>query len=203
MSAFELINDHTRYADLRPDSTDLPLVMDALARLSQTATVGRGRPVTEYANGLWAKGRHLLAPEAELDAFDLYDAALERFDMERLCEDDALLHCRLNHRKLLVKSGFVYVVGWYEAACGLPWIDAALLAPSLISEGHSPEQAGALLSAIPAWREASAVQVAGLMALWTLSHLYEARNGPVQRHDTHVRLADAGRAWLAFQLSKL
>ncbi|MEU6720206.1 hypothetical protein ABZ897_52885 [Nonomuraea sp. NPDC046802] len=203
VSAFELINDHARNAVLRPDSGDLPLVMDTLARLSGAAFVGRGRPVTDYVKGLWAKGRHLLGPDTELDARDLYEAALERFDIEKLREDDTLLHCRLNHRKLLIKHGFVFVVGWSEAACGLPWIDAALLAPLLVSEGHSAEQAGALLSALPAWREADAVLVAGLTALWTLSHLFEAYNGPEQRRESELRLAASGREWLAYRLSKL
>ncbi|MDP4511751.1 phosphotransferase family protein [Nonomuraea turcica] len=204
VSAFELINDHTRRADLRPGSPDLPAVLATMAELGQmlAPSPGGARPVIEHVNGLWATARLMLdQPPGDLHQRDLYLTTLNEFTVDDL-RGDTMLHGDLSPRHLLIKDGTVYVVGWSRVSFGAGWIDAALLAPQLVAAGHTPEQADALLSTVPTWRQAPMDQVAGLTAVWTLYHRHKARYGAQERSDACMRLADAGQAWLAHRLAR-
>jgi hypothetical protein len=68
------------------------------------------------------------------------------------------------------------------AAAGAAWIDAFMLGPRLIEAGHTPAQAEDLLATVPAWREAPATVMDGLLAAWTLFRVYQGdvrrRRGP-------------------------
>ncbi|MEQ4723749.1 hypothetical protein [Nonomuraea sp. B19D2] len=203
--AFELINDHAASAFLAPDSDDVPFVLDAVQRLGKTLTPcpDGARQVTELVAGLWAMGQRMLdKPPTRLRGRDLFETALQGFAPEAL-QGDTLLHGNLAPWHLRIKDHLVYAVDWSQACQGAPWVDLALLAPHFVEAGHSPEQADALLSGVFPWAEAPPAQVAGLAALWTLACLYQAEYGHPMRRPEQTRLADAGRKWLVYRLTRL
>ena len=95
----------------------------------------------------------------------------------------------------------MHVIDWSFATRGQAWVVPAIFAPRLIQAGHTPQQADALLSTLPAWKAARPQAVAGLAALWTLYRLYQAEHGPIETRAVHARAADAGRSWLIHHLT--
>ncbi|GAA1613021.1 hypothetical protein GCM10009733_006350 [Nonomuraea maheshkhaliensis] len=76
------------------------------------------------------------------------------------------------------------------------------LAPLLISEGHSPQEADRLLrGSSPLWEKAHADDVAGLAALMSLRHWARAGQqvDPPYKRDAPV-LAEAGQKWLRYRM---
>ncbi|MEV4287334.1 phosphotransferase [Nonomuraea bangladeshensis] len=197
--------DHARHADLSPGSPDLMPVMDILATLGTVLTPcpSGAMPIGENVNPLLAKGRHLLAkPEGELRDRDRFEDALDRLAQHEL-RGNTLVHYDLSSSNLLVtEEGGVKVVDWSFAVRGAAWLDAALLAPRLIQAGHSPEATDLLLSTLPSWHSAPRTALVGLAAGWTLFRLYKARYGPAGLREARAAAADAGRAWMNYQLAK-
>jgi hypothetical protein len=198
--ASELVNDHARHVDLRHDSEDLPLVLDAVGWLAAQHCAIPGPSAVEHFSSLYAKGRVMLdQPHVR----DPYLPALEGFNIDRL-GGSTLTHGDLGPRTLLTKDTVIYAIDWSTASLGAWWIDLALLAPQLIAEGHSPQQVDELLSAAaPAWANAPARDVIGLTAICGSHHLYQAEHGPDNRRDEALRLAHACPAWLTHRLARL
>ncbi|MGW4412820.1 hypothetical protein ACWEJ6_53210 [Nonomuraea sp. NPDC004702] len=203
LTAWQLINDHARPADLTCGSPDVPAVAQALAELGKCGPCPNGaRSVVAHLSPMLAGASLALDQPVRLlyGNTGLYEKALDGFEVGML-SGDAMLHGNLSARHLLIKDETVYVVGWSRASSGQAWIDAALLAPHLIAAGHTPEQVNALLWTIPAWHDAPTHLVAGLTVLWTLHHLHEARHA-AGRHQISECLADAGHEWLAYLLTR-
>ncbi|MEV0379832.1 hypothetical protein [Nonomuraea sp. NPDC050643] len=205
LSAWELINDHARRADLSRWSADVPIVLEAVTELGKLLTpCPPGAPsIVQRLAGLVARAR-IMRSSPELRGSDLYTKALNGFIIDRL-RGTSLLHANLSPRHLLIKDGGGSVVGWGEACAGQAWIDPALLAPHLVAgrhSRHSPEQVHELLWAIPAWRDAPADLMAGLTALWTLSHLHQGYHAD-EPDEASARLADAGQEWLAYLVGQI
>ncbi|MEU8251853.1 hypothetical protein [Nonomuraea sp. NPDC048916] len=205
LTAWELINDHARHADLRRGSRPRGLedVLQAIAELGKLGTPcpDGARSVVNYVSGMVPKVRKMLdLPASHLFGRDLYATALNGFVIDRL-RGNAMLHCCLSDRHLLIKDHMVFVVGWSEVCSGEAWIDPALFAPYLIRDEHTPEEVNAMLWGVPAWRDAPRDLVAGLTAMWTLFHLYKGHHTE-KRIEESVGLADAGREWLAYLLTR-
>ncbi|WP_449061228.1 phosphotransferase family protein [Planomonospora algeriensis] len=189
-----------RAADLSPASPDVPAVLDTVARLERllTPSPAAAAPlVADNVEQLLVKGRHLMAkPNGVLPHRDLYVAVLDGFDVEDLA-GDTLLHYDLHVGNLQITPGGVRVIDWGFAAAGAAWIDAFMLGPRLIEAGHTPAQTENLLTRVPAWQEAPATAVNGLLAAWTLFRVYKAMYGPDEGREFRARAAAAGRVWLA------
>jgi hypothetical protein len=197
----EYVNDNSRHADLTPGSTDLPAVLDTLARLEALLTPAPkgGAEVATNVEALRAKGRHLLGkPAGELEHRDLYERAVSRFDAAALA-GDTLLHYDLSASNILITGkGQVRVIDWSFAARGAAWVEPAMLAPRLVEAGHTPEQVDHMLASVPVWQTTPRDTVAGLAALWTLFRVYKAKYGPEEVRGARARAASAGHAWLTY-----
>ncbi|WP_431895939.1 phosphotransferase [Nonomuraea sp. bgisy101] len=193
--------EHAREADLSPGSPDLFQALATVADLGRVLTpCPAGAPdIAENIAPLQAKGRHLLDKNGLGGDYDLYEAALERFDPVEL-EGDTLLHYDLSPSNLLMTPGGVRAIDWSFAARGAAWVDPVMLAPRLIQAGHTPAQAEDLLGRLPAWDTARPAAMTGLVALWTLFRLYKARFGPENGRAFRGRAAESGRAWLVSRL---
>ncbi|MFI1177295.1 aminoglycoside phosphotransferase [Streptomyces melanogenes] len=121
-----------RHADLAPGARDLDLIVDAL---TQTGAV--------------------LAPDiALLSAWDRWGYYCTPAD-EAVLTGRHLLHTDLAATNILIGTDRAHLVDWSWAAVGPPWVDAALWAMRLISDGgHSPEQARHQAMRIPAFAAA-------------------------------------------------
>jgi hypothetical protein len=76
-----------------------------------------------------------------------------------------------------------------------------MLAPRLVEAGHKPVEADRLLSSLPSWTAAPRRSLACLASLWTLFRLYKALYGPEEVREGRARAAEAGKAWLRYQLA--
>ncbi|MCK2219682.1 aminoglycoside phosphotransferase family protein [Actinomadura sp. ATCC 31491] len=196
--------DHARHADLTPGSPDVLPVIDTIATLGAVLTPcpSGAMPISENVGPLLAKGRHLLAKPEDLPDRDRFEAALDRLDPNTL-RGNTLVHYDLSSTNMLVTAeGEVRVVDWSFAARGAAWLDAAMIAPRLVQAGHSPEAADLLLSTLPNWHAAPRTALVGLAAGWTLFRLYKARYGPEEVREARAEAAEAGRAWMEYQLDK-
>ena len=111
------------HADLSPGSLDLGLLGDALVVLGRT-------PAPDVA---------LFSPK-------------ERLGFEHPAMDgDTLVHTDLGPTNLIVVPRGLRIVDWAMAAKAAPWVELAMLAPWLISAGHSAGQAEQWLARQPAW----------------------------------------------------
>ncbi|GII78110.1 hypothetical protein Sru01_30920 [Sphaerisporangium rufum] len=198
-----LVFDHIdgREADLSPGSPDVPLVLDAVARLGEQLSPSpdaNAPHVAEHVSLLRAKAAHLLAKPA-FDDRAIYEAALARFEPSSL-DGDTLLHYDLHAGNLRMVHDRPWIVDWGFACRGAAWVEPVMLAPRLVAAGHSPAEAEDLLAAVPAWRAAPAAGVTGLAALWTLFRVYKARFGPAEAREFRARAARAGLAWVAYRV---
>ncbi|MGI5288357.1 hypothetical protein ACQEVF_34155 [Nonomuraea polychroma] len=202
----EYVNDNSRAADLTPGSPDLPAVLTLLRRLAAVLTPCPAEDVPLIGDNLellHAKARLMLGKHAyRLPAADLamYETALGGFDPAML-EGDSLIHYDLHGENILVVGNHAQVLDWSFAARAASWVDTALLAPRLIEAGHRPEHVEQLL-ADSEWRTAPRPAVMGLATLWTLFRVYKATFGPPEAREFRARAAEAGRAWLTYQLAK-
>ncbi|WP_407288848.1 hypothetical protein [Streptomyces sp. BP-8] len=105
-----------KWADYAPTSPDLPLVVSALAQVTTC-----------------------LAPRARLlTAWERWGYYCERKDEAHLV-GRYLLHTDLAWTNILVRHGRAHLVDWPWAALGPAWVDPALWAVRLISDGsHTP-----------------------------------------------------------------
>ncbi|WP_240796540.1 hypothetical protein [Streptomyces sp. RFCAC02] len=126
---FELVDG--RHADFDPGSPDLPLVADALNRISALACP----PVAQE----WRENRW------------------NRFvgdDEARMFRGDALLHADIHPRNVLIRDDRAWVVDWSWPTRGAGFIDPSMLAVQLVSAGHTAEEADSWLTGNAAWDSA-------------------------------------------------
>lgn len=129
--AFEHIDG--RHADYTPTSTDLPLVVDALERLSATP-----------------------CPDLPLRrAEQRWSTYVQDPSMLDHLRGDALLHTDFNNQNVLITDDQARFVDWAWATRGAAWIDPALWVIWLIAAGHQePAQAEAWAARTTAWHTA-------------------------------------------------
>jgi len=125
---FAYIKGHP--ADFRPGSTDLPLVVDALAAVGDIAC-----PDVPMAR-------------AERRWKDFSGQP------ERLA-GHTLLHTDWNRGNILISDGQAHVVDWAWSTRGAAWIDSASWVVLLIAAGHTPREAEAWAAQVSTWQEAT------------------------------------------------
>ncbi|MFC4905775.1 phosphotransferase family protein [Actinomadura gamaensis] len=187
-----------READLSPGSSDLPEVTALLRRLASLTVWPDAPPVARNMGALRDKAGALLAGRTGGEHRKLCRTVLERFDQDSVA-GDRLVHYDLSPGNLRISGGGLKVLDWSFACAGADWLDPALLLPRFIEAGHTPAQAEALMTALPAWRGAPADGVTGLAVLWTLFREYKAMHGPEELRSARRRAADAGRAWIEYR----
>jgi hypothetical protein len=112
------------HADLSPGSPDLDLLGEALTVLGKTR----------------APDVPLFSPKARLGF------------AHPAMDGDTLVHTDLGPANLIVTPRGLRIVDWAMAAKAATWVELAMLAPWLISAGHTPEQAEQWLARHPAWQ---------------------------------------------------
>lgn len=122
-----------RHADYRPGSPDIPLVVDAMARLARLRCPDL--PQLKRAEQRWAAH---VDDEAKLG----------------LLAGDTLLHTDYNPYNVLVDGRSARLIDWAWPTKGAAFIDPASLVVRLVFAGHTPTQAEAVVGALPAWRDA-------------------------------------------------
>jgi phosphotransferase family enzyme len=191
-----------RNVDLSPGSPDIPSVLETVAWLGDALTPcpwADAPPVGCNVEALQDKAAALLTkPPGVAPDRAMYAAALEGLDMGALA-GDTLLHYDLHGGNLQMVGGEIRLIDWSFAAVGAAWIDAVMLAPRFIEAGHTPQQAEALMSDLPAWHTAPSAAVTGLAALWTAFRDYKARYGPEPLRPARARAAAAGKAWIQYR----
>jgi hypothetical protein len=139
-----------RHADLTPGSPDLPKVLDTMARLAHLPCPDI--PPLKQAVQRWA---------AYVD--DPADLAL--------LDGDTLLHTDYNPYNVLVHDRAARLIDWAWPTRGAAFIDPACLIVRLVFAGHSPAQAEATVSDLPAWKNASSraidVYATAITRMWT------------------------------------
>jgi hypothetical protein len=190
-----------RDADLSPGSPDLPGVLAALETIGCLPAWEGAPPVVVNIAPLRDKAAALLASQPRQYPWDMYAHAIADFDASCLTGSH-LVNYDLHPGNLTVTSdGQVLAIDWAFACAGAPWLDAALLVPRLIEAGHSPADAEALVSPLPAWHGAPAHAVTALGALWTMFREYKALHGPQDSREFRARAARAGRSWISYRMS--
>lgn len=130
--------DHVRgrHADLSPGSPDLQAVAATLTALSEAMTPCPPVPV-QPATARWAGWA---------------DPAL--------VDGDTLVHTDVTPKNFLINGhGSVQVVDWAMPVRGAAWIDVARMIVRLIKAGHTPTQAEAWATTVPAYADAPAPSI--------------------------------------------
>jgi len=151
------------HADFTPGSPDVPAVVDALSRLAQQLTPSPA-PGASPLRKRYARlaGWRWLA-DNQAGQFDVWEKQhldlLIQFDDEvpSILPGDSLVHGDIHQLNLLVHGDQVRLIDWAWSRTGPPWVDAALLVPRLISEGHEPAEAEHFVSDIWGMRHPSAI----------------------------------------------
>ncbi|MBB5153699.1 aminoglycoside phosphotransferase [Saccharopolyspora phatthalungensis] len=128
-----------RHADYRPDSPDLPAVVDVIQRLG--AVECPDLPELKRPAHRW--GAYVDDP-AELE----------------LLTGSTLLHTDYNPLNVIIdRAGRAHLIDWAWPTRGAAFIDPCVLVYRLISEGHSITGAEKWVAGTPAWASASAEAV--------------------------------------------
>jgi Ser/Thr protein kinase RdoA (MazF antagonist) len=140
------------HANLTPGSPDVPAVVDALSRLAQQLTPSPAPGVSPLrkryaclAGWQWLADNHT----GQLDTWEKQHLdLLTHFDDEvpSILPGHSLVHGDIHQLNLLVHGNQVRLIDWAWSRTGPPWVDAALLIPRLIGEGHEPAEAEHLVS---------------------------------------------------------
>ncbi|MFC9971476.1 hypothetical protein ACFVH6_11345 [Spirillospora sp. NPDC127200] len=148
---FEYIDG--RRVDYSPASPDLPLVLETLEALAGTAAPALTPPLPT----LEARMANYTPPDH-----------LWRFAGE------ALLHTDWNPGNVRISGKRAWLVDWAVPTRGVAWSDAADVGLCLITCGHTPHDAEAILAELPVWNDADpeAVRVSVLSAEATWASLY-------------------------------
>ncbi|MCY0931518.1 aminoglycoside phosphotransferase [Streptomyces sp. H27-H1] len=125
--AFTNVNGH--HADYAPGSPDLPLVADAMTRLSSITASG-------------------------IDLRSMPDRMTAYSETPELFHGTALLHTDWFPSNVLVGDDGAVLVDWAWASRGAAWIDPALWVVWLIKSGHTPQEAEGWAARIPSWTAA-------------------------------------------------
>jgi len=120
-----------RPADMRPGSADLERVVEVLSRASDL-------PVPPVAKD-WTEQRwDRFAPEEDIHAL----------------RGRALLYTDWHPNNLILGTDESWLVDWSWPTVGAAYISPALLVVQLVSGGHEPPRAEAIVTPCPAWHEA-------------------------------------------------
>ncbi|MFJ2868460.1 phosphotransferase family protein [Kitasatospora sp. NPDC087314] len=166
-----------RRAEYHAGSTDLPLVVDAMAELG--AVAGQDAPVPR-AEQRWAPY--------------LDDPATAR-----LLHGDTLLHTDWHHTNMLVTpTGHVRLVDWATATRGAAWIDPACWVVWLVYAGNSPRTAEQWAERVPAWRSAEPGVLDAFADVLARYWQYVAVHHPNRMTG---ELRDASAQWAAYRRS--
>src|SRR4051794_20923390 len=132
---FDVING--RPSDFRPDSPDLPIVIDILNQIS-------GLPLPEAARD-W--------PETRWDRFASNDADAQLF------AGHSLLYTDITPDNFLIGDQTSWAIDWAWPTRGAAFIDPACLVMQLISTGHSAASAESMAAECTAWASADPVSI--------------------------------------------
>ncbi|SFQ68005.1 hypothetical protein SAMN05421854_1196 [Amycolatopsis rubida] len=99
---------------------------------------------------------------------------LERHVCDVLSAGIGIAHGDVSESSILIdRNGFPRIVGWTWAARSPTWVDAAVVIVRLVEAGCAPEEAENIVSAVPAWAEASPASLnafaVALLGCWILS----------------------------------
>ena len=159
------------HADLCPESPDLDLLGKALTVLGQTS-----------------------APDVPLFS------PKQRIGFEHPAMDgDTLVHTDLCPPNLIVTPHGLRIVDWAMATKAAAWVELAMLAPWLVSAGHTPEQADQWLARHPAWRSVDS-EVLNVFATKN-AEKWEAKSAGTTAAWMHD-LADWTSQWSAYRSQK-
>ncbi|MEU7527716.1 phosphotransferase [Saccharothrix sp. NPDC042600] len=134
-----------RHANLSPDSSDLPLIAEAVVEISRTPAPPKSvaqRPIAAQWKRMVGE-QNRLAPHVGIDPGCAANAELLASWASRAPEHmlgNRLIHSDLNPLNFLV-SDRARVIDWAWWRTGAAWIDPAYLAIRLIAEGHDPQAA--------------------------------------------------------------
>ncbi|MFE7117647.1 protein kinase [Streptomyces sp. NPDC057654] len=118
-----------RPSSFKPDSPDLPVIIDILNR---TSALDLPEVAQDWADTRW-------------DRFAGNAKAIE------LLQGNALLHTDINPSNLLIGDQEAWAVDWSWPVRGAAFIDAAWLVVQLISAGHSAESAESWVAGCMPW----------------------------------------------------
>jgi hypothetical protein len=168
-----------RHADYSPGTPDLPLVLNAMQRLTRIPCPDL--PL-KHAEQRWA---------SYID--DLAD--------RELLSGEALLHTDFNPLNILITpNGTARIIDWAWPTRGAAWIDPACLVLRLMVAGHSPAQAEKWVTQHPAWQAAAPewldVFAAASSRMWT--EIAGADDQPWKRE-----MAKCAREWAGFRKGSL
>ncbi|MBN6038707.1 phosphotransferase [Amycolatopsis sp. 195334CR] len=199
---FQHITGH--YADLSPDSPDLPFVAEAVSTMDKELAACAAPGVPELAKKMawlsgWRRLRH--QPPAELDRWshDRLDLLVAwEADGVDAAAGDSLVHTDLHPLNLLVDDRRAWVIDWAWSHTGAAWVDAAHLVVRLIDQGHSPDAAESWAATTAAWSAASAEALTAfsvaLLGTWT----YLQHTDPLPMR---ARLTTTARRWAEHRLA--
>jgi hypothetical protein len=118
-----------RRADYSPNSPDIPLVLETLDALSETP-----------------------CPDIKLLYSDRRHSNHARVEDLRRFAGNSLMHTDLNPGNVRISDGRAYLLDWARPTRGAAWSDAASLVMCLMTCGHTPRDAEAIVSALPVWK---------------------------------------------------
>ncbi|WP_435208272.1 aminoglycoside phosphotransferase [Streptomyces sp. bgisy034] len=159
------------HADYAPGSPDLPLVADAMSRLSA-----------------------IQAPDITLRTMP--DRMKEHTATPELFAGDTLCHTDWFPTNVLITGRSAVLVDWAWTSRGAAWIDPASWVVWLIDSGHTPAQAEQWAARIPAWNAAPAACI-DTFARATVSVWEEIADG--QTEPWVLAMLDAARTWSAYR----
>ena len=161
-----------RHADLSPGSPDLPLVADAVRKISAITPPDGRRMIAAH----WETA---LANESP----DEWAALAPRH-----MRGSALVHSDLNPLNILI-GGTARVVDWAWWRTGAAWIDPAFLVVRLVADGHEPARAEEWAEQFDGFRAAPSEAVtafaASLVCLWGRRFAGTAATGAARRWAEH------------------
>lgn len=193
-----------RYARLRPGSGDVRTVVKLLADLAVPEV--KDSLFFDSLAARWSiesPWRTLSSNSVhKLTAWDRENVA-EAVDMElHVCDvlsaGTGIAHGDISEYNILVdRNGFPRIVGWTWAARSPAWVDAAIVVVRLVEAGYAPEEAERIVSAVPAWAEASATSLdafaVALLGRWILNNRRLSLTDAARWY-AQYRLYDAPRA---------
>lgn len=159
-----------RHADYRPGSADLPKVAQTMAELGEVACPDL--PIKQ-ADHRWRSYVN------------------EPADLEWL-RGDRLLHTDYNPLNVMMVDGRALLVDWAWPTRGAGWIDPACLILRLIADGHTTDQAEAVVEDVPAWTKApeEGLTVFAQASLKSWAEIADANPVPWT-----LAMAEAARKW--------
>ncbi len=171
--------DHVegRRADYSPKSPDIPLVLELLDALSETPCPGIPLPYSESRRSNHA-----------------------RVDDLRRFAGNSLMHTDLNPGNVWIARDRAYLLDWARPTRGASWSDASALALCLITCGHIPRDAEAIVSALPVWKDLGPGDLDAAVQYMSAVRSDLVRN-PIDDHWTNSAV-EAARRWWDYRWSR-